>query len=137
MFGERYYKRFSVWMEIIANNAIVIFCHLIEFAIFAVCDFFRLFRIAVFNIPITHKIIVLLFLLQSYCFFRYFQTFFNFFHFWRVDLTTIANFALPVFLPFPAVRVPLVRLSWSCVLKPISIHTRIHTRIHTYARDNF
>lgn len=64
MFWKRYYKGFSVRMEIIANNAIIALCHLVEFAIFAVTNFFSLFCIAVFNIPILHKIIVLLFLLQ-------------------------------------------------------------------------
>ena len=66
MFRERYYKSFSVWVKIIAYNAIIIFCHLVEVAIFAVRDFFSLFSIAVFNIPISHKIIILLFLLQRY-----------------------------------------------------------------------
>ena len=79
MFRERYYKSFPVRVEIIAYNTVITFCHLIEFAIFAVGDFFSLFSIAVFNIPISHIIIVLLFLLQSYCFFRYFQIFLTFF----------------------------------------------------------
>ena len=57
MFWERYYKRFSVRMEIIAYNAIIILCHLVEFTIFAISDFFSLFSIAVFYIPITHRII--------------------------------------------------------------------------------
>ena len=133
MFGERYCKRFPVWVKIIAYNGIIIFCHLVEVAIFAVTNFFSLFSIAVFNIPITHKIIVLLFLLQSYCFFRYFQTFFNFFSFLRVDLPTIANFVLPVFLPFPLVSCVSV-VCWSCVLMVICphIYTRIYTRIHAH-----
>ena len=80
MFWKRYYKCFPVRVEIIAYNAIIIFCHLVEVAIFAVTNFFSLFGIAVFNIPISHIIIVLLFLLQSYCFFRYFQIFLTFFH---------------------------------------------------------
>ena len=42
-------------MEIVANNTIIIFGHPIEFAIFAVGDFFSLFGIAVFNIPISHN----------------------------------------------------------------------------------
>ena len=96
MFWEWYCERFSVWVKIIAYDAIIIFCHPIKVAIFAVSNFFSLFWIAVFNIPSSHKIIVLLFLMQSYCFFRYFQTFFNFFLFWRLDLPTIANF---VFMP--------------------------------------
>ena len=79
MFRERYFESFSVRVKIIAYNAIIIFCHLIEFAIFAVGDFFSLFSIAVFNIPISHIIVILLFLLQSYCFFRYFQIFLTFF----------------------------------------------------------
>ena len=58
MFWERYYKRFSVWVEIITNNAIIVFCHPVEVAIFAVSDFLSLFGIAVFNIPIMHIIIV-------------------------------------------------------------------------------
>ena len=80
MFRERYYKSFPVRVEIIAYNAIITFCHLVEVAIFAVRDFFSLFSIAVFYIPISHKIIVLLFLLQSYCFFCYFQIFLTFFY---------------------------------------------------------
>ena len=136
MFWKRYYKGFPARMEIIANNAIIVFCHLVKFAIFAVTNFFSLFRIAVFNIPITHIIVVLLFLLQSYCFFRYFQTFFNFFHFWRLDLPTITNFVLPVFLSFPAV---VFRL---CAgpgpgpggYLPTIIHTRIHAHTYTRAR---
>lgn len=66
MFWKRYYKSFSVRMEIIANNAIIAFCHLVEVAIFAISNFFSLFSIAIFNIPISHKIIILLFLLQRY-----------------------------------------------------------------------
>ena len=57
MFRERYYKSFPVRMKIIAYNAIIIFCHLIEFAVFAVRDFLSLFSIAVFNIPISHIIV--------------------------------------------------------------------------------
>ena len=135
MFRERYYKSFSVRMEIIAYNAIIMFCHLVEVAIFAISNFLSLFSIAVFNIPISHKIIVLLFLLQSYCFFRYFQIFLTFFHFWRVDLPTIANFVLPVFLSFPAVScVPVVCRSLSCVLFSSIIHTYIHAYTYTLAR---
>ena len=105
MFWKRYYKSFSVRMEIIANNAIIVFCHLVEVAIFAVRDFFSLFSIAVFNIPISHKIIILLFLLQSYCFFSYFQIFLNFFCWSCVDLPTIAKIYF-VLLPFPVVVCP-------------------------------
>ena len=108
MFWKWYYKCFSVWVKIIAYNCIIILCHLVEVAIFAVGDFFSLFGIAVFNIPISHIIVVLLFLLQSYCFFRYFQTFFNFFHFFRLDLPAIAKFVLPVFLPFSVLSRVLV-----------------------------
>ena len=57
MFWERYYKRFSVRMEAIAYNAIIIFCHPVEVAIFSISNFFSLFRIAVFNIPISHIIV--------------------------------------------------------------------------------
>ena len=140
MFRERYYKSFSVRVKIITYNTVITFCHLVEFAIFAVRDFFSLFSIAVFNIPISHKIIVLLFLLQSYCFFRYFQIFLTFFHFWRVDLPTIANFVLPVFLSFPAVScVPVVCRSLSCVLFSSIIHAyiRAYTRAHTRAHGDF
>ena len=80
MFRERYYKSFSFLVKIITYNAVITFCHLVEVVIFAVRNFFSLFSIAVFNIPISHKIIVLLFLLQSYCFFRYFQIFLTFFY---------------------------------------------------------
>ena len=66
MFRKRYYKSFPVRMEIITNNAIIAFCHLVEVAVFAVCDFFSLFGIAVFYVPITHKLYFLLFLMQSY-----------------------------------------------------------------------
>ena len=57
MFWKRYYKRFSVRVKIIAYNCIIILCHLVEVAKFAVTNFFSLFCIAVFNIPITHIII--------------------------------------------------------------------------------
>ena len=43
-------------VKIIAYNAIIVFCHLVKVAIFAISNFFSLFRIAVFNIPITHII---------------------------------------------------------------------------------
>lgn len=69
MFWKRYYKGLPVRMEIITNNAIIVFCHLVEVAIFAISNFFNLFSIAVFNVPISHKIIVLLFLMQMYGFF--------------------------------------------------------------------
>ena len=148
MFWKWYYQSFSVRVKIIAYNAIIIFWHLIEVAIFAVGDFFSLFGIAVFNIPITHKIVVLLFLLQSYCFFRYFQTFFDFFHYCRLDLPLIANFVLPVFRPFPAVSsrplvscVPVALCSGGAVSSRVSCfpqsYTHIHTRIHTHAHGNF
>ena len=138
MFWEWYYKRFSVRMEAIAYNAIIILCHPVDFAIFAISNFFSLFWIAVFNIPITHIIMFLLFLMQSYCFFRYFQTFFNFFHFWRLDLPTITNFVfIPVVLCSSLFRcwcsggVPVV-----CPddYLPTIIHTRIHTHAHARAR---
>ena len=60
MLRERYNKRFSVRVEIVANNAIVIFCHLVKVAIFAVSDFFSLFSIAKFNVPLYHKIVFLI-----------------------------------------------------------------------------
>ena len=114
MFWKRYYKGFPVWMEIIANNAIIVFCHLVEVAIFAISNFFSLFSIAVFNIPISHIIIVLLFLLQSYCFFRYFQTFLNFFLFLAFRSSNIHKFC---FMLFPCSS--LFRLSCSgCVPCP-------------------
>ena len=138
MFWKRYYKSFSVRMEIITNNAIIIFCHLVEVAKFAVCDFFSLFAIAVFNIPILHIIIVLLFLLQRYNLFPYLQTFFNFFCFWRLDLPTITNFVFMLCLspPFSGGRVPAVFRVWwrPDDYLPTIIHTRIHTRAHVRAR---
>ena len=79
MFREWYYKSLSVRMEIITYNFIIIFCHLVEVAIFAVGDFFSLFGIAVFYVPITHIIMFLLFVMQSYNFFlisKFFLTFF-------------------------------------------------------------
>ena len=142
MFRERYYESFSVRVEIIAYNAIITFCHLVEFAIFAVCDFFSLFSIAVFNIPISHRIIVLSFLLQSYCFFCYFQIFLTFFYWARVDLPIIAKFILSYSLfRWSCVSVVLFR---SCagrvpVLVVCSISTYIHayTRAHTHAHGDF
>ena len=107
MFWKRYHKRFSVRMEIIANNAIIIFCHLVEFAIFSISDSFSRFSIAVFNVPITHIIMFLLFLMQSYNLFSYFQTFFNFFSFLAFRSSNNHKFCFyagcPVFLSFPAV----------------------------------
>ena len=132
-------------VKIITYNTVIIFCHFVEFAIFAVGDFFSLFGIAVFNIPISHIIIVLLFLLQSYCFFRYFQIFFDFFHYCRVDLPLIANFVLLVFLTFPGVLVlcpgpgPVVLVLVVCPAGylPAIRCTRIHTRIYTHAHEDF
>ena len=92
MFREWYYKSLSVRMEIITNNAIIAFCHLVEVAIFAVTNFFSLFGIAVFNVPITHKLCFLLFLMQRYNLFSYLQFFLTFFHCLRGDLPTITNF---------------------------------------------
>ena len=143
MFRERYYKSFSVRMEIIAYNAIIIFCHLIEFAIFAVGDFFSLFSIAVFNIPISHKIIILLFLLQSYCFFRYFQIFLTFFYWSRADLPTIANlFCLTLFSGGRVFRWCAGRVFLRCAGSgrvscfPQS-YTHTYTRTHTRAHGDF
>ena len=79
MFRERYFESFPMRMKIITYNTVIMFCHFIEFAIFAVGDFLSLFSIAVFNIPISHKIIILLFLLQSYNLFSYLQIFLTFF----------------------------------------------------------
>ena len=152
MFWKWYYKRFSVRMKIIAYNAVIIFCHLVEVAIFAISNFFSLFYIAVFNVPLSHIIIVLLFLLQSYCFFRYFQTFLYFFQYLRVDLPTITNFIF-VFAcvpPFPAVvfrlcagpgpgrgpavRVPVLVLVLVLVaICPLS-YIRAYIRAHIHAR---
>ena len=136
MFRERYYKSFSVRMKIITYNTVITFCHLVEVAIFAVGDFFSLFSIAVFNIPISHRIIILLFLLQSYCFFRYFQIFLTFFYWSRADLPTIAKFILSYSL-FRWSCVPVV-LFRSCagrmpvlVVCPVSLN---HTRVHIHAR---
>ena len=139
MFWKRYHQSFPVRMEIIANNAIVVFCHLVEVAIFTVTNFFSLFGIAIFNIPITHIIMFLLFLMQRYNLFPYLQIFFNFFHFWRLDLSIITNFVfMPVVLCSSLFRwcVPVVfrwcagrgRVSW-CLFSSI-IHTRTHTRAH-------
>ena len=129
MFWKRYYKRFSVRVEIIAYNCIIILCHLIEVAIFAVGDFFSLFGIAIFNIPITHKIIVLLFLLQSYCFFRYLQIFFNFFSFLPFRSPNNRKFYFSI-----VACVPVVCWSWSCVQWSPDNHTYAHTYTHTRAR---
>ena len=136
MFWKRYYKCFPVRVKIITYNTVITFCHLVEVAIFAVGDFFSLFSIAVFNIPISHIIVVLLFLLQSYCFFRYFQTFFNFFHFWRLDLPTITNFVFTLSsVPLFSGSVPCPLVSWfwscSCVRWSPDNHTHAHTRART------
>lgn len=145
MFWKRYYKCFSVWVEIVANNAIIIFCHLIEVAIFAISDFFSLLGIAVFNIPISHKLLFLLFLLQSYCFFRYLQFFLTFFHYWRLDLPLIANFVFPCSSIFRWSCVPVVCLSCAgrvpvvCLifLNHTRTYIRAYTRIHTRAHGDF
>ena len=132
MFGERYCKSFSVRVKIIAYNAIIIFCHLVEVAIFAISDFFSLFSIAVFNIPISHIIIVLLFLLQSYCFFRYFQIFLTFFYWSCVDHPHNRKIYF-ILHPFPVV-VCSVGVLVVCPddYLPTIIRTRIY--MHTYAR---
>ena len=118
-------------VKIIAYDAIIIFCHLIEVAIFAISNFFSLFGIAIFNIPISHIIVFLLFLMQSYCFFRYLQTFFNFFSFFAFRSPKNHKFclyALPESSLFLWSCVPLVCRSRSC---PVSLN---HTHAHTYAR---
>ena len=132
MFRERYYESFPVRVEIITYNTVITFCHLIEFAIFAVRDFFSLFSIAVFNIPISHKIIVLLFLLQSYCFFRYFQIFLTFFLLIVCRSPTIVKLILSYSLSRWSC-VPEVCRFWSCALIFSIIHTRIHTSAHIHA----
>ena len=138
MFWKRYYKRFPVRMEIIANNAIIVFRHLIEVAIFAVRNFFSLFGIAIFNIPISHIIIVLLFLLQSYNLFSYFQTFFNFFSLLVCKSPNNSKFCFPA-LPVSALFrrcVPVV----SCVPAVCRVrrspdnHTHANTYAHTRTR---
>ena len=138
MFWKWYYKRFPVRVKAIAYNAIIILCHPVKVAIFVISNFFSLFWIAVFNIPISHIIIVLLFLLQSYCFFRYFQTFFNFFHFFRLDLPTITNFVFMLCLCSSLFRRCVFRRSWSwswsCVRWSPDNHTYAHTYAHTHAR---
>ena len=135
MFRERYYKSFPVRVKIIAYDAIIIFCHLVEVAIFAVCDFLSLFSIAVFNIPISHIIVVLLFLLQRYNLFPYLQFFFNFFLL-IVCRSPYNRKIYFVLLPFPVVvcsgRVPVV--CRSCVLFPSIIHAYIHAYTYTRAR---
>ena len=132
MFWKWYYKRFSVRVKIIAYNAIVIFCHLVEFAIFAVSNFFSLFGIAVFYIPISHKIIVLLFLLQSYCFFRYFQTFFYFFSLLPFRSANNSKFCFAYVPPFSGAGVPLV----SCVpvVCPDGYLPTMHAHIYAHTR---
>ena len=137
MLRERYYKRFSVRMEIIANNAIIILCHPVKVAIFAISNFFSLFGIAIFNIPITHIIIVLLFLMQSYCFFRYFQIFLTFFL--LIVCRSPHNRKIYfMFLSFPVVVcsvgvLVLCRL-WSCVRWSPDNHTHAHTYARTRTR---
>ena len=136
MFWERYYKRFPVRVKIIAYNCIIILCHLVEVAIFAVSDFFSLFSIAVFNIPITHIIIVLLFLLQSYNLFSYLQIFFNFFYiFFHCLKSDIYMRVCPCCWCSSLFR-------WSCSVGacspllccPAIIRTRIHAHTRAYAR---
>lgn len=129
MFWKRYYESFPVRMKIIANNVTIIYCHLVKVAIFAVTNFFSLFRIDVFNIPITHIIMFLLFLMQSYCFFRYFQIFFNFFHCLRVDLSIKTNFVFMLFLCSSLFR----RRSVSGGVCPDN-HTQAHTHAHIRTR---
>ena len=55
MFSERYYESFTVRVKIIAYNAIIIFRHPVEFAIFAVSNFFSLFCIAIFYVKSSHN----------------------------------------------------------------------------------
>ena len=140
MFWKWYYQSFSVRMKVIAYNSIIIFCHLVKVAIFAISNFFSLFWIAVFNIPITHIIMFLLFLLQSYCFFRYFQIFLTFFNWSRADLTTIANFifVLSCVPLFSGGRVPAVfRVRWCVFFSPVESwqsYARAYTYAHTRTR---
>ena len=131
MLREWYYKSLSVRMEIITYNFIIIFCHLVEVAIFAVGDFFSLFGIAVFYVPITHKLCFLLFLMQRYNLFSYLQIFFNFFYCLLVDLSTKTN----LFYAFPCSS--LCR-RWCSGPGPDReswwLFTHNHTHAHTYAR---
>ena len=69
MFRERYYESFPVRVKIITYNAVITFCHLVEVAIFAVGDFFSLFSIAVFYIPISHKLLFCCFFCKVTAFF--------------------------------------------------------------------
>ena len=136
MFCERYYKRFPVRVKIIAYNAIIIFCHLVEFAIFAVCNFFRLFSIAIFNIPISHNCLVFDYAYKVTTFFRKYKFFLIFFVLWCgswYGSTDIGNFfCMLVFLPFPVV----FRVRW-CVFSLCRLWSPDnHTHAHTYARTH-
>ena len=120
-------------MEIITYNFIIIFCHLVEVAIFAVGDFFSLFGIAVFNLPITHKLCFLLFLMQRYNLFSYLQIFFNFFYCLLVDLSTKTN----LFYAFPCSSLfrRWCSVSGACVFfSCLSWCPDDYTHAHTYAR---
>ena len=132
MFWKRYYKRFSVRVKVIAYNAIVKLCHLVEFAILFVSNFFSLFSIAVFNIPISHIIVFLLFLMQSYNLFSYLQIFFNFFSFLAFRSPNNHKFCFAYVPPFSGGGVPLVCWPWSCVL--INICPLSYTRAYIHAR---
>ena len=78
MFRERYYKRFPVRMKVIAYNAIIILCHPVKVAIFAIRNFFSLFGIAIFNIPISHNCFFCCFFCKVTAFFVIYKLFLTF-----------------------------------------------------------
>ena len=127
-------------MEIITYNFIIIFCHLVEVAIFAVGDFFSLFGIAVFNVPITHKLCFLLFLMQRYNLFFLFTNFFLTFFIVCLWIYLQRQICFMLFrVPLFSGGVLVLVLVLVLVVSPDDylhtiIHTRIHTRAHARAR---
>ena len=64
MFRKRYYKRFPVWVEIVAYYCAVKFSHPIKSAIFGITNFFCFLAVAKFYVPSACHI-ALLFLVYS------------------------------------------------------------------------
>ena len=125
-------------MEIIANNAIIVFRHLVKFAIFAVTNFFSLFGIAVFNVPISHIIVFFVVSDAKLLLFSLFPNFsLLFFNIcaWISRQSQILFACFACVPPFSGgVPCPVLCWSWSCVSRSPDNHTHARAYIRAYTR---
>ena len=120
-------------MKVVAYNAIIMLCHLVEVAIFAISDFLSLFSLAIFNIPISHNCCFVV-SFAKLLLFSLFPIFFNIFLLIACGSHGNSKFCFACVPPFSGAGVSAVRVPVVVVCPDDYCYTYAHTHARAYTR---